>query len=451
MEFNPLPIILAAVGSYFLIKLRFFFILHPVSTTSRGIRAIKDKRAFRSFSLALAGTLGVGNVFGVAIGIIIGGAGSLFWLFISMFFAMVIKYAEVVITSDNLYHDTDTHGGIYYVIRSSFPHCGKVFSAVYSFAVLGLSLVMGAALQTDAVCESALATTTAPRLSLALFFVLMTAYAIIGGARKIEKITAIIIPLTTIIYIFITSCIIIVNFDGLGAVIERIFMSAFNFESALGGGVGFLMSAPLREGFARGILSNEAGAGTSSIAHARSGVLSPATAGILGIFEVWFDTGLLCMLTGFSILLSVPDPGAFDSGMALVTFTVGNLFGTAGKYTVLFSVFAFAFATVVCWFYYGSEAWGALFGKKKRAVFAPLFLSFVFLGCYTDSMTLIGITDALMLVATILSLSALIKNSDRIKSLSENGGVMHSECGRLKRLRVKSIKENVSLKDKRHR
>ena len=451
MQFNPLPIMLAAVGSYFLIKLRFFFILHPLTTTSRGIRAIKDKRAFRSFSLALAGTLGVGNVFGVAIGIIIGGAGSLFWLFVSMFFAMVIKYAEVVITSDNLYHDTDTHGGIYYVIKTSFTRCGKFFSSVYSLSVLGLSLVMGAALQADAVCESALATATVPRLSLSLFFVLMTASAIIGGAKKIEKITAVIIPLTTIIYILITSCIVFVNFDGITVVVRKIFDSAFSFGSALGGWIGFLMSAPLREGFARGILSNEAGAGTSSIAHSRSGVLSPASAGILGIFEVWFDTGLLCMLTGFSILLSVPDPGAFDSGMALVTFAVGNLFGTAGKCTVLFSVFAFAFATIVCWYYYGSEAWGTLFGKKKRAAFAPLFLLFVFLGCYTDSMTLISITDALMLVATILSLSALIKNSDRIKALSENGGVMHSGCGRFKHFRLKSIKENVFWKDNRHR
>ena len=451
MEFNPLPIILAAVGTYFLIKLRFFFILHPLSTLSRGIRAISDKRAFRSFSLALAGTLGVGNVFGVAIGLIVGGAGSLFWLFISMFFAMIIKYAEVVITSDNLYHDADAHGGIYYVIKTSFTKCAKALSSIYSLSVLGLSLVMGAALQSDAVCESTLATTSVPRISLAVFFVLLIASAIVGGTSKIEKITSVIIPLTTIIYIFITSCVIFANFDGIATVLENIFTSAFSFRSALGGSIGFLLSAPLREGFARGILSNEAGAGTSSIAHARSGVLSPASAGILGIFEVWFDTGLLCMLTGFSILLSVPDPSVFDSGMALVTFAVGNLFGTVGKCAVIFSVFAFAFATVVCWYYYGSEAWGALFGKKKRVAFTPLFLLFVFVGCYVDSMLLIAMTDALMLVATILTVLALIKNSDRIIALSENGGVMNSEFVRLKRLRVKSIKGNVFWKDKRHR
>lgn len=447
MEFNPLPIILAAVGSYFLIKLRFFFVLHPINTALRGVRAIKDRRAFRSFSLALAGTLGVGNVFGVAIGIMIGGAGSLFWLFTSMFFAMVIKYAEVVITSDNLYHDTETHGGIYYVIKSSFGKLGKIFSSVYSLAILGLSLVMGSALQTEAVCESVLSVASIPRISLAIFLVLATALAIIGGARKIEKITAIIIPMTTIIYIFVTLIIIFANFSSLDVVLNNIFASAFKFESTLGGFIGFLTSAPLREGFARGILSNEAGAGTSSIAHARSGVLSPASAGILGIFEVWFDTGLLCMLTGLSILLSVPDPGVFDSGMALITFAVGNIFGTAGKLTVLFSVFAFAFATVICWYYYGFEAWSSFFGKKKRAVFTPIFLSFVFLGCYVNSMILVTLTDVLMLVATVLTLLTLIKNSDRIKVLSENGGVVHSDRGRIRRFRVKTIKGNVSSKE----
>ena len=142
--------------------------------------------------------------------------------------------------------------------------------------------------------------------------------------------------------------------------------------------MGFLTLTPLREGFARGILSNEAGAGTSSIAHARSGVLSPASAGLLGIFEVWFDTGLICMLTGFSILLAVPDFALFESGMQLVTYAVGNLFGIVGKVTVAILVFAFAFATVICWYYYGSEAWSSIFGKRKRTLFIPLFLCFVF-------------------------------------------------------------------------
>lgn len=443
MEFDILPLLLVIAGSYFLIKLRFFFLLHPIRTARRALRAIKDKRAARSFFLALAGTLGVGNVFGVALGLLIGGAGSLFWLLISMFFAMVLKYAEVVITGDNLCHDTDTHGGFYYVLKSSFARFGGTLSVVYALATLALSLVMGAALQTDALRETMAEISDVSPLHLAVGFTVLTLGAIIGGARRIEKITAVIIPLTTVIYIFLTFGVIILNIRALPDVLYRIISCAFSFESAFGGGIGFLTSRALKEGFARGLLSNEAGAGTSAIAHARSGVLSPSTAGLLGILEVWFDTGVVCMLTGISILISVEDLSHFDTGMQLVMYAVGNRFGEVGKSAVLFSVLAFAFATVICWYYYGSESWCALFGRKHRIVFLPLFLSATFMGCFLDSYLLITLTDVLMALATALTLSALIKNSDRVRALSESGGVIDSDMGRLRPFR---IKEDVFLK-----
>ena len=451
MNFNPLPIFLAAVGTYLLIKLRFFYILHPIRTLRRGLRAIKGKQARRSFSLALAGTLGVGNVFGVAIGIIIGGAGSLFWLLVSMLFAMVIKYSEVVLASDNLHHDTDTHGGMAYVLASTGRRFGRPLSILYSACVLVISLVMGGALQSDAIVKSAEASVrTSPHL-IAFILVILALISIIGGAARIERITAIIIPLTTIIYIIITSSIIFVNASEFSRVIFDVLNSAFSARSAVGGILGFLMCAPLREGFARGILSNEAGAGTSAMAHSRSGLLSPCSAGILGIFEVWFDTGLICMLTGFSILLSVPDPTVFADGMQLVAYSVGNLFGTGGKYLLLLSVFAFAFATIICWYYYGSEAWSTLFGQRKRAAFLPLFLFSVYLGCFADTTLLITLTDLLMLLAGMLTLFAIVKSSDRIRELSELGGVINSETGRLRRLRVRGIKEILSRKERRRR
>ena len=436
MLIDILPVLLALVGSYFLIKLRFFFVLHPIRTASRTLRAVRDKRVLRSFCLALAGTLGVGNVFGVALGILIGGAGSLFWLLASMVFAMVIKYAEVVISSDNLYHDTDTHGGFFYVIRLSFKRLGSLLSHSYALATLLLSLFLGASLQTDAVRESVYEIIDFPRHYLAIILVLITFVSIVGGAKRIEKISVIIIPLTTIIYISLMFGIVVANIDRLGEVIEGILRSAFTLKGMAGGGVGFLMSEPIREGFARGMLSNEAGAGTSAMAHARSGVISPSTAGLFGIFEVWFDTGLVCMLTGLSILLSVPDYSCFDGGMQLVMYSVGNLFGAAGKYAVLLCVFALAYATVICWYYYGSESFAQLFGKRRKAVFLPLFLIFVAYGCFANAYTLVSVTDALMTVATLLTLSALIKNSDRIRHLSESGGVVDSERGRVRRFRI---------------
>ena len=354
-----------------------------------------------------------------------------------MIFAMVIKYAEVVISSDNLFHDTDTHGGFFYVIRASFKRFGAPLSGLYALATLSLSLIMGASLQTGAIRESIEELIYIPPVFLAVIIALVTLVAIIGGTNRIEKLTAIIIPMTTIIYIIATLSVIVANIDRMNSVFKSILSSAFSLESTLGGGAAFLALTPVREGFARGILSNEAGAGTSSIAHARGGVLSPATAGLLGIFEVWFDTGLICMLTGFSILVSVPDPGIFTGGMQLVMYTVGNLFGAPGKYAILFCVFAFAFATVICWYYYGSESFSQLFGKNKKAVFLPLFLAFASIGCFADSYLLIYVTDLFMALATVLSLSALIKNSDRIKHLSESGGVIDSDIVRIRPFRIK--------------
>lgn len=447
MNFDILPVLLVFAGSYFLIKLRFFFLLHPVRTIARALRSLKDKRASRSFFLALAGTLGVGNVFGVALGLLIGGAGTLFWLLVSMVFAMVIKYCEVVITGDNLYHDSDTHGGFYYVIKSSFRRFARPLSGIYALVALALSLVMGAALQTDAIRETTLEIRDVPQSHIAITVTLLTLAAIIGGAKKIEKITAIIIPLTTVIYIFLTLGIIVVNISELPSVVESVVFSAFSPQSAIGGALAFFTSSTLREGFARGLLSNEAGAGTSAIAHARSGVLSPASAGLLGILEVWFDTGLVCMLTGLSILLSVGDLSRFNGGMELVMYSVGNLFGEWGKVVTLICVFAFAYATVICWYYYGAESWCALFGKRKRSLFLVFFLGAVFIGCFVDTYVLIGVTDLLMSLATALTLSALIKNSDRIIALSESGGVIDCDEGRLRPFRLKG---NVFLKEGKH-
>ncbi len=424
MNFNPLPIVLCLVGAYFSVKLRFFYILHPVKICKKTFASVKDLKALKSLTLALAGTLGVGNVFGVALGIIVGGAGSVFWLLVSMVFAVVIKYAEVVAASDNLYHDTDSHGGMYYVIKNSFRRCGSGMAKLYAFSVILLSLFMGAALQCSTVRETFTEVQTVPAATVALILAALVIFAITGGAKKIEKITVVIIPLTTIIYIILTLTVIAVNIDGLPTVIKMIFSGAFRVDSAVGGVLGFLLGAPFHEGFARGLLSNEAGAGTSSMAHARSGVLNPASAGLLGAFEVWFDTGFICMLTAFSILLSVPDVSYFNGGMELIMHAVSGVFGNAGKYSILFAVFSFAFATVICWYYYGMESFCAVFGTSRRAWFMLIFILFVFFGTFFTSSGIVGIVDILMTVITVLTLLALIKNSDRIKSLSERGGVI---------------------------
>lgn len=423
MQFNPLPIILTLVGGYFIIKLRGFFILHPLRTAKKAIRALKHKGTLSSLSLALAGTLGVGNVFGVAYGIILGGAGSVFWLFVSSVFASVIKYAEVVISQDNLFAKRNGHhGGMYYVIKASFAGAGKFMSGTYALACLLLSVVMGAALQSSTMVESlSFGLGIQPKLSAAAFAALVFV-AIVGGSKIITRVTSFAIPMTTVIYIVLTSAIIIVNFSRLPAVLTEIMSSAFTVRSGGGGVLAFMLTGACKEGYSRGMLSNEAGAGTSSMAHARSGILNPASAGIMGIVEVFFDTALLCMLTAFAILVTVPDPSSFSGGMELVTAAVGGL-GVFGEWVLLICVFFFAYSTAICWYYYGNEC-ASFLSPNGVPFFAILYSLAVFLGGVVGGGVLVMFTDGLMIILTLLTLSALIKNSDRVIALSESGGVI---------------------------
>jgi AGCS family alanine or glycine:cation symporter len=452
MYFNPISIIVSAVGLYLLFRLRFFFILHPIRTFNKISGALKDRTAFRSLTLALAGTLGVGNIFGVCVGLLLGGPGSIFWMLVSSFFAMALKYSEVALCrSFPVRTHEGTQGTMAHCIEATLGKIGTPLSRIYAICTLALALTMGSSLQLMSVSGVYTEIFNTPPAILVVFFLIAVAFAVLGGAGIIKKITAIVIPLTTIIYIILSVSILAIHSHRLPEALLLILDDAFSLDSVGGGVLGFLLTGPVREGYTRGILSNEAGAGTSAMAHARSGLLSPASAGLLGILEVWFDTGLVCMLTGFAILLCSPNLSSFSDGMVLIVSVVGNVFGTTGKCLLIFCVFAFALATVICWYYYGSECWASLFGKRKRAIYLPLFLCFVGLGCFADSMLLVSVTDLLMLVATALTLAALIKNSDRIKNLSELSGVIAPEHGMLRRLRIKGIKGSVFSREGKRR
>lgn len=419
MLYNPLPLLLALAGGYLLIKLRFFYILHPARSFGKAFGALRDKKSLTAFTLALAGTLGVGNVLGVALGIIVGGAGSVFWLILSAIPASVLKYSEVVLASDGAVG----RGGMYWCIRDSFPRAGKGLSFVYAAACLLLSLLMGAALQSRSVIDAAdvLGLDIAPT---AVFLTAIVLISIIWGGGVIGKITLIVIPLTTIIYIFTASSVIIAASERLPEVIRMIISDAFSPRAGLGGVLGFLTSHAVREGFARGMLSNEAGAGTSTLAHACGSEKEHGVRGLLGVLEVFFDTVLLCTLTALSVLCAVPDPSVYSGGMELVLAATRSTLGGLPSLLVAASVFSFAYSTVICWYYYGGECVRQLFGREYRIAFTMLFLTFVISGALISERILVLLSDALLLIMTALTLPTLIKNSDRIVSLSESSGLL---------------------------
>ncbi|MBR5448902.1 MAG: alanine:cation symporter family protein [Clostridia bacterium] len=424
MRFNPVSIIVAASGIYLLFKLRFFFLIHPIRTAGCMLRGLKRRDTRRSLFLALSGTLGVGNILGVAVGIIVGGAGSVFWMLVSSVFAAALKYGEVTLATDGAMRNNDgAHGGIQYALAGYFGRLGPLFATAYSVSVILLSFSMGASMQSAALVGSVGEIFDTPHTFTVVLLAFAVLFSVVFGTRVIEKITAVVIPLTTIVYILLATFSIFICRDRLGDALVQILDGAFDSRGLFGGALGFLFSRALSEGFSRGMLSNEAGAGTSSIAHARGSSINPAASGLMGMVEVVFDTVILCTLTALAILTAIPDPSIYTDGISLVGAAFSSALGTAALYPLAFSVSAFAFSTVICWYFYSSEAWLSLFGRRS-AWLLPIYLLFVILGAFVPTLPIIFISDSLLFIMTALTCLVLIKKSDRILTLSENFGLL---------------------------
>ena len=412
-----LPILTVVFGIYFLIKLRFFFLFHPIRVGRRFLRALKDRSSRHAFSLALAGTLGVGNIVGVAYGISVGGAGSLFWMLISTVFSSVIKYCE-----SSLGRELSGSGGLGMIgiIRKSFARLGVPLSYLYALLTLLLSFTMGSAMQGGAFksCAELLFSDLTPYALIIYLFLLVAVMLFLR--ERITELTVRIIPVTTIIYILLSVAVLIRHASYLPSVLCRVISEAFEF-SAIGGGVSaFFISKSIKEGFFRAILSNEAGTGSSALAESLSKA-TPGEVGLFGMAEVFFDTAILCTLTALSVLCIDAQGSEPLSGIAFAFSTVIPSFSTPLLFAL---IFLFSFSSLVCWLYYGERSYGYLFGARSSSPFYLLFVISLAFGFVLSESYLFPFVDSLLLFMSILSLFALKKNSERIIFLSERDGIL---------------------------
>lgn len=419
--------ICALVGGVMLVTLRGFFIIHPLRSISILLPRLSDRANRRSLALALAGTLGVGNIYGVAVGIILGGAGSLFWLFVSAIFALVIKYSECVMASSK----NDGIGkGMMGVLPASFGRAGKPLSKIYALLMLLLSLLMGSFIQADSLISSAVYLLPVSRIAVAVLLLILVAVVISGGGEKIKSVTELMIPFVTAAYVILALIVIIKNTAGLGGVVSRIISSAFNGRSLLFGIIPTVNITAFSEGFARGILSNEAGVGTSSIAHteAKEGEKSPpAISGLFGMCEIFFDTLVLCMLTGFMILLTVKDPENYKSPMTLVFDAVRLGAGDIALPILLLSIFFFAYSTIICWYYYGGECIGYLGLSRFRLFYLFLFLIFIILASFVNTYLALITNDLVLLLMSLPTGAAILKNRKIIREETKKAGLIRKK------------------------
>ena len=376
----------------------------------------------RATFLALAGTLGVGNLVGVANAISIGGAGAVFWMWVSALFAMVLKYAEILLAVlHRRVGEKGFFGGAAYYMKDLFQSRGRatasaVLPIVFSIFLILNSLSMGCMIQVGAIVSSTCSAFSLPPLAGSCLLLLLVIPLAAKGTKEISILTSYLVPIMSLGFVILSVFLLYLRRENLGEVLRAIFREAFPGEGVAGGIFGFLTSRALRVGTMRGLLSNEAGCGTSPTAHATAKTNSPAKQGVWGIFEVFVDTLLLCSLTALVILSSGVDISGSD-GMALTLSAYTAVLGPWASYFLAAAVFAFGYATLLCWAGYGLESVRFLSNKKgwKRA-YLGLFACSILLGATRLPKHIWGVSDFIIAGLTLLNLTTLFLARREIKT-----------------------------------
>lgn len=407
-------IMMLVVGGYLLVRLRAFWLRHPVRAIRMALGERVGKDLFHAVSMALAGTLGVGNIIGVALGILVGGAGSVFWMVLTAFFAMAVKFAEVSLTIHTRTPSSDGwRGGAPYYMRTR-GILGGVLPALFSCLCLLCAVLEGGIIQANAVAES-LSRFGLPPLAVGIALAVFAGILLHKGKEAVGAFTAVCIPLATFAYLVLCFGTIIRNFGAVPQAVVRIFASAFEPLAGAGGILGFFSARCIREGLARGLLSNEAGCGTAPLAHVTAEDTTPTRQGIWGVFEVFLDTVLICSLTALTCLTGAPEGDTFLGPFAYLSAALSSLWGAFSPYLLAVILFVFAFSTTLAWSYYGISALRALTQKPlwHRLYLVILLLSLPVGACLSVSLAYLA-TDILLALMCIIHLPFLFWHAPTI-------------------------------------
>ncbi len=420
-----LPLCIFASGLYLTGYLGCFYLRHPIRTLGLMLRG-GGARSLRALSVSLAGTLGVGNVVGVGVAIVLGGAGALFWMWISAFFSMILKYAEIVLAMHyKVYEKGKFFGGPMYYMRDGVGGAlGRLLASC--FALLGVfsAFTMGNMVQMNAASSALSASFGVPKLLLGLLGAVLCAVLLMKGFDGISRVTAIAVPILSAVYILLSLRVVVCEYARLPAIFAEILSEAFDVGAAAGGAVGFLLTGALRQGVAKGAFSHEAGCGTAALAHAGAQTKRPAAQGTFGIFEVFFDTILLCTLTGLVILLAADDGLISENGMHLVIYSFARYYGRYASYFISAAIVLFALATVVCWGYYGKLCLGYLVRSSSAERFYDLIYSAAVIpAALLGESAVWALSDLSTALMTAVNLSAVLMLRRVVRAETKSAGV----------------------------
>ncbi|MFD2099558.1 alanine/glycine:cation symporter family protein [Flagellimonas iocasae] len=388
---------------------------------------------FQALATAVSGTVGLGNIAGVAVAIALGGPGATFWMIICGLIGMSTKFVEC--TLGVKYRDVDkngvVHGGpMYYLKRGlekkGLKGLGKVLAVIFAVLCVGASFGGGNAFQSNqaAVQLSSMLNLQGGAVGVIIGVVLaaLVGVVIIGGIKKIASVTEKIVPIMAVIYVLASLVIIFANIKFIDVAFTQIFEGAFTPEAGLGGILGVIIV-----GFQRAAFSNEAGAGSASIAHSAVKTKYAASEGLVALLEPFIDTVVICTMTALVIIFFNMDAGAFDYGNGVGSTVLINDTGEyiggvdltsmaydsvipGFRYVLTIAIILFAFSTMISWSYYGLQSWKFLFGRGRTAdiVYKILFLLFVVIGAGATLDAVIKFSDAMILALVFPNMVGLL-------------------------------------------
>ena len=379
---------------------------------------------FQAVSTALAGTVGTGNIAGVTGAIFAGGPGAVFWMWVSAFFGMMTKYAEIVLAVKYRQVDGDgTHfGGPMYYIEKGTGHkwLAVLFALLGGVACFGIGNIA----QSTEIAGAMQSLVGLPPLYTGILLAILTAFVVIGGVKRIGQVASYLVPFMAIFYIVAGVAVILLRITDVPAVLASIFTEAFSFRAVGGGVFGYAILVAMRQGFARGVFSNEAGLGSAPMAHAASNTKEPVEQGLWGIFEVFVDTIIICTLTSMAVLLSgvlENDINSYGSnGAAAAAAFNAILPGTIGGTVLQISLLFFALSTILGWSYYGERCWGYLTHNSKTAnlIFKVAFVLVCVVGAVGSGSLMWDISDTLNGMMAIPNLIGLLLLSGTVVQLT---------------------------------
>lgn len=380
-------------GIYFTVKSNFFQFKYLPSSVAYALGSIFKKRKkgevspFQAACTALSATAGTGNIAGVAGALSLGGAGAVFWMWVSAFAGMIIKVAEIVLSLNyREKKDGVFVGGPMYYIKNGLPITFKPLAAI--FAVCGIFAVFtsGNLTQTNAAIAS-VGGGTAVKVTGGIVFAAVTAAVLAGGNTRIGAFTEKIVPLMAALYIVMTFGVIGKNLSELPHAFGMIIKGAFCPKAVTGGVIGSFTAA-LVNGASRGVFSNEAGLGTSAMAHSASDNTDGVKQSLYGIFEVFTDTVVICTLTALTVLCSgvYINYGATAS-TELVNEAFSVIYGDLSGALLAFMMFLFGLSSVIGWGYYGTVCCSYVFGNKGKRLFVFIYPAACIIGavCSADA------------------------------------------------------------------